>query len=467
MSAFDRVECSPLANLTIPRQRRVRQQFRGVTFARNGLVGPSVCGKNAKQNYSAWGTRVRKIFFFASLIASLAGTSASAGTIVSTLGQFVSPALGEIYVGTFRYELPVGEVITSAKFETRLGRPAFASDLSEYRVDNVNVCAAGNATCANFTPVISYSFLPSQFGQLNDGIADFYAYSDGCCVTNLISSSLTINTATLPTPPTISEIEKARHADAAATANAKLATLDLFSSLSSLGGKDMAEAVVNFLASWTGSSDTSWAQGVAIVTGILAAGLFGGPLGLGVATTYALMGAYYANVASIEQRLANDPPDPNFTEVFGYSEATLPSLGIDPVAQTYLENLTDGLGASLQSRQGYLTAIERAQGSYLAGDSASLDLQLAAYKTFKQDMSAFDFQLAGVLRQAPIAFEAGGLLPEAGAILPIMLDTANQLSVQTAVPEPATWAMMLLGFGLVGGAMRSTNRRQKSTIAYG
>lgn len=36
---------------------------------------------------------------------------------------------------------------------------------------------------------------------------------------------------------------------------------------------------------------------------------------------------------------------------------------------------------------------------------------------------------------------------------------------QGAVPEPATWAMMLLGFGFVGGAMRS-RRRPKLTVSY-
>lgn len=35
-----------------------------------------------------------------------------------------------------------------------------------------------------------------------------------------------------------------------------------------------------------------------------------------------------------------------------------------------------------------------------------------------------------------------------------------------AVPEPATWAIMILGFGLVGGAMRSANRRQKLTVSF-
>lgn len=34
------------------------------------------------------------------------------------------------------------------------------------------------------------------------------------------------------------------------------------------------------------------------------------------------------------------------------------------------------------------------------------------------------------------------------------------------VPEPATWALMILGFGLVGGAIRSTIRRQKVSVRY-
>ena len=52
--------------------------------------------------------------------------------------------------------------------------------------------------------------------------------------------------------------------------------------------------------------------------------------------------------------------------------------------------------------------------------------------------------------------------------------TAPQSGVQViaslagtgAVPEPATWAMMILGLGAVGGAMRSARRRQKLTVSY-
>lgn len=36
---------------------------------------------------------------------------------------------------------------------------------------------------------------------------------------------------------------------------------------------------------------------------------------------------------------------------------------------------------------------------------------------------------------------------------------------RSPVPEPSTWAMMLIGFGFVGGAMRS-RRRQKLTVSY-
>ncbi|OYX08655.1 MAG: PEP-CTERM sorting domain-containing protein, partial [Sphingomonadales bacterium 32-68-7] len=35
-----------------------------------------------------------------------------------------------------------------------------------------------------------------------------------------------------------------------------------------------------------------------------------------------------------------------------------------------------------------------------------------------------------------------------------------------AVPEPATWAMMILGFAVIGGALRSHKRREKLTVTY-
>lgn len=37
--------------------------------------------------------------------------------------------------------------------------------------------------------------------------------------------------------------------------------------------------------------------------------------------------------------------------------------------------------------------------------------------------------------------------------------------IQSAVPEPATWAMLIVGFGLVGSMVRSTRRRSDGFVA--
>ena len=42
--------------------------------------------------------------------------------------------------------------------------------------------------------------------------------------------------------------------------------------------------------------------------------------------------------------------------------------------------------------------------------------------------------------------------------------TANLIA--SAVPEPATWAMMLLGIGMIGGALRSSKRRKLVSKGY-
>lgn len=39
--------------------------------------------------------------------------------------------------------------------------------------------------------------------------------------------------------------------------------------------------------------------------------------------------------------------------------------------------------------------------------------------------------------------------------------------IQTAaVPEPSTWVVLLLGFGLIGGAMRTTRKRGNLSVSY-
>ena len=43
----------------------------------------------------------------------------------------------------------------------------------------------------------------------------------------------------------------------------------------------------------------------------------------------------------------------------------------------------------------------------------------------------------------------------------------DNVSITTAsVPEPANWALMIAGFGLVGGAMRKTNGRRSTSVRF-
>lgn len=47
------------------------------------------------------------------------------------------------------------------------------------------------------------------------------------------------------------------------------------------------------------------------------------------------------------------------------------------------------------------------------------------------------------------------------------IDSNGQISMNlSSVPEPSTWIMMMLGFGVIGATMRSARRRQKVSIRY-
>ncbi|MEL6737897.1 MAG: PEPxxWA-CTERM sorting domain-containing protein [Pseudomonadota bacterium] len=47
------------------------------------------------------------------------------------------------------------------------------------------------------------------------------------------------------------------------------------------------------------------------------------------------------------------------------------------------------------------------------------------------------------------------------------IDAVGAIStISAAIPEPATWMMLVLGFGLIGGTMRAAKRRQKVGVSY-
>ena len=93
--------------------------------------------------------------------------------------------------------------------------------------------------------------------------------------------------------------------------------------------------------------------------------------------------------------------------------------------------------------------------------------QTATVGGFPQILSAIktNFNDGFFVRNDPGATIFRNYNPESGDISFTNV-TVSSRSVSGAVPEPATWAMMLLGFGFVGGAMRSAKRRQKVTVSY-
>ncbi len=74
---------------------------------------------------------------------------------------------------------------------------------------------------------------------------------------------------------------------------------------------------------------------------------------------------------------------------------------------------------------------------------------------------------------APIGEETGGISLGAiggtsfdlrgGSVVQTVVASVTPIAATSPVPEPATWAMMLMGFGAVGGALRS---RRKATVRY-
>lgn len=62
-----------------------------------------------------------------------------------------------------------------------------------------------------------------------------------------------------------------------------------------------------------------------------------------------------------------------------------------------------------------------------------------------------------------ISFATGVAFAPASA--DILLGTAGSVG-PGAVPEPGTWAMMLLGFGLTGVAMRAARRKRTVSVSY-
>ena len=125
------------------------------------------------------------------------------------------------------------------------------------------------------------------------------------------------------------------------------------------------------------------------------------------------------------------------------------SVGLDNAA--YVDPVT---GAPIYHDANQGLGVVGYQGGLFSDTFLSITFDSIAYTQGGQPLTAVADQYNALNNGAPYAG-----YPTAGywtATIPI---------VSPRVPEPASWAMMLAGFGLVGGAMRS--RRRTSAVRFG
>jgi len=203
-------------------------------------------------------------------------------------------------------------------------------------------------------------------------------------------------------------------------------------------------------------------------------------------TTYDTTGSYFGDITSF-----GEPDTSTYGQVF--------TVGSDNVLNTFSLYLEGGSGPI--SFKGYLYAWD---GSHATGSA----LYASGTLSFTGGLSEYDFSTGGVTLatgQQYVAFLSTSGLQDGGQIttgMPfdgnfgsstigggmVWYNTGNDFSALTSnswdntgnavgdawfkasfdsaggVPEPASWAMMLGGFGMVGGALRS---RRKAAVSFG
>lgn len=169
---------------------------------------------------------------------------------------------------------------------------------------------------------------------------------------------------------------------------------------------------------------------------------------------------------------------------------------------TFLEDFEDAAASGFSISGGSITSSPNGGGSSVFGFNTTPGGRFlfelvggSASFAFLNPISSFGFNLTGVqLSSLSVAFNDGtaqnisiinngsgvqffGASGFANPIIGFTFNATNDIvgiddfrfsaaPVLGAVPEPATWAMMLLGFGLAGGVMRSAKRKERLTVSY-
>ena len=197
----------------------------------------------------------------------------------------------------------------------------------------------------------------------------------------------------------------------------------------------------------------------------IAAALLAGTAARATLLTFDNFDAHYGDGAPVGAKMTDNGQDITYTEdgyILTFHTLNIVSPGhgahIGDAYEDYTFNWHDG-GTNLSGS--YLT-IARANGGLF--DLTSFDFVIVGDGSTVSAGSYTSFDIPGyTLGTATVDFNGVSSVSFSTSV-----DGFNQfdniLLSAIAVPEPATWAMMLVGFGMVGAAVR---RGQKVAVSFG
>ncbi|WP_296722015.1 PEPxxWA-CTERM sorting domain-containing protein [Erythrobacter sp.] len=199
---------------------------------------------------------------------------------------------------------------------------------------------------------------------------------------------------------------------------------------------------------------------------------------------FAIFTATATNAAEIVADDFNNPTSVSFGRPFGFAFVPEPQV-FGPFT------VTSPSGSGLISFSPHLTSQNCLKGCITSGTNNGEGLILTLGQAFGQvglfvgqvrpyslDVSFFNSTnaLLGTVNVANSSLNGGlsfaGFQSSQGISFISVSGTNNgaviavQSALISAVPEPATWSMMIVGFGAVGGAIRLAKRKQKVKLLY-
>ena len=169
-------------------------------------------------------------------------------------------------------------------------------------------------------------------------------------------------------------------------------------------------------------------------------------------------GAWCSGCSSSQQTVYDQFTLGSSASISGINLWTYASAGYDAVTSTgYTLSIFDGTRSTLLFSQLVipLTTLDFRQGIFsqelfLGGSISGLNLNAGTY------WAGFHANILGTM--GFVGGNGSGVQNVSGTSYNLNDNAGYQLLSNGAVPEPASWALMVGGFGLVGGALRSRRR---------